>query len=96
MQEALNNIDKHASATNVDVTWSIESDVATLLIRDDGRGFSVDKSVRDTAYGLVGMRERADAIEAEFRIDSEPGQGSTVLVKVPRASADERGKEAIR
>ena len=96
MQEALNNIDKHASAANIDVTWTVASDVATLSIRDDGRGFSLNQSVRDTAYGLVGMRERADAIEAEFSIDSEPGHGSTVLVKVPRTSIDDRGKEAIR
>lgn len=96
MQEALNNVDKHASASEIEVRWDVQPDVATLTIRDDGRGFDVDKSVRDTAYGLVGMTERADAVGAHLTIDSEPGMGSTVEVQVIRTLADGQPKEALR
>ena len=62
------------------VTWVVESGTGTLTIRDDGRGFDTSRGVRDNAYGLVGMRERADAIGARLNISSIPGEGTTVTV----------------
>ena len=51
-----------------------------LVVHDDGRGFETARGVRDSAYGLVGMRERADVIGARLTIDSRPGHGTTITV----------------
>lgn len=80
MQEALNNAEKHAEASRVDVTWEARNGEATLVVADNGKGFDIGTGIRDTAYGLVGMRERADVIGASLHIDTAPGQGTTVSV----------------
>jgi signal transduction histidine kinase len=80
LQEALSNVAKHAGAANVVVTWAVREDRGVLTISDDGGGFDPASSVRDSAFGLVGMRERADLVGARLRISSEPGQGTTVTV----------------
>ncbi len=80
LQESLSNIDKHAHAEHAWVTWMVDAGTGTLTIRDDGRGFDTSRGVRDNAYGLVGMRERADAIGARLNISSTPDDGTTVTV----------------
>ena len=84
MQEALNNIDKHANATNVSIDWEIDAHQAHLRVCDNGDGFDESRGVRDTAFGLVGMRERAEVIDAELTVTSSPGAGTTIDVTVPR------------
>ena len=88
LQEALNNIDKHAGATRVDVRWDVGADRALLTIRDNGRGFDLESGVRDTAYGLVGMRERADAVGARLSIHSHLGGGTTISVSLDAADTE--------
>lgn len=80
LQEALTNVDRHADAEHVDVVWDVRGSEFELVIADDGRGFEAAKGVRDSAYGLVGMRERADVVGARLAIDSSPGAGTTVRV----------------
>ncbi len=80
LQEALSNVDKHAKADHVDVVWDVRGGNFELVVRDDGRGFEMARGVRDSAYGLVGMRERADVIGARLEIDSRPDHGTTVRV----------------
>jgi signal transduction histidine kinase len=80
LQEALNNVDKHAKADHVDVVWDVRGGNFELVVSDDGRGFDSARGVRDSAYGLVGMRERADVIGARLTIESRPGEGTTVRV----------------
>lgn len=80
LQESLNNISKHAGATRVWVTWNVNGGNFELVIADDGRGFVTAHGVRDSAYGLVGMRERADAVGAHLEIESAPGEGTRVTV----------------
>jgi len=80
LQEALNNVGKHAKADSVDIVWNVDGGNFELTITDDGRGFETARGVRDSAYGLVGMRERADVIGAHLLIDSRPGAGTTVRV----------------
>lgn len=80
LQESLNNIDKHAQAKLVEVVWRVDGSQFDLIITDDGRGFETARGVRDSAYGLVGMRERADVIGAQMTISSTPGHGTTVRV----------------
>jgi signal transduction histidine kinase len=80
LQEALTNIDRHAKADHVEVTWDVRGGNFELVVRDDGRGFDVARGVRDSSFGLVGMRERADVIGARLVIESRPGHGTTVRV----------------
>jgi signal transduction histidine kinase len=80
-QEALVNVERHADATAVVVRWDVHDGVARLEVADDGSGFEVAGVVGDH-YGLVGMRERADAIGAHLAIESGPGRGTKVAVEV--------------
>lgn len=84
MQEALNNIGKHANASRVVVDWRVTPAAARLRVADDGDGFDESRGVRETAFGLVGMRERAEVIDAELVVTSSPGAGTTIEVTVPR------------
>ncbi len=80
-QEALTNIEKHADASEVHIRWSISDQTGVLLVSDNGRGFDPGKGIRGSAYGLVGMRERAAAIGASIEITSEPGHGTNIVVQ---------------
>ncbi len=79
-QEALTNVEKHAMASRAHVGWSIENGRGVLVVEDNGRGFTPGKGIRGTAYGLVGMRERAAAAGAILEVTSEPGQGTVITV----------------
>jgi signal transduction histidine kinase len=87
-QEALNNVSKHARASRAWVNLQIGPNEATLRIRDNGRGFE-PATVLPHALGLNIMRERAEAIGANFSIDSQPGQGTEVVVAWATDSAAE-------
>jgi len=86
LQESLSNIDKHAQARHVDVVWQVIDGRGVLTVTDDGRGFDAATGVRDSAYGLVGMRERADVIGARLTIESSPGHGTTIVVTAGSSS----------
>ncbi len=79
-QEALTNVEKHAKATHVHLGWSIENGRGVLVVQDNGRGFEPSKGIRGTAYGLVGMRERAASVGAILEVTSEPDQGTIITV----------------
>ncbi len=89
LQEALNNIVKHAEARHVSVLFNIRPHEVSLIIEDDGRGFASDIHTTDPGrpggFGLIGMQERAAALKGSFEIESQPGQGTTVIVRVPIA-----------
>ncbi|HQV28696.1 MAG TPA: histidine kinase [Thermoflexales bacterium] len=85
-QEALTNVLRHARAQVVDVTLSRRVGAISLLIHDDGLGFSPDSpSAMDGArhLGLVSMRERADKVNATLSVESAAGKGTTIRVVVP-------------
>lgn len=77
-QEALANAERHSGASEVRVRWQCAADHAVLEIADDGAGMTPAFAIKPGSYGLVGMRERADAIGASLEIDSSPGHGTTV------------------
>ncbi len=79
-QEALANVEKHAKATHVHLGWSIEDGRGVLVVQDNGRGFDPTRGIRGTAYGLVGMRERAASVGAILEVTSEPEQGTVITV----------------
>jgi signal transduction histidine kinase len=86
-QEALNNIAVHAHATRVEIRLKQTQDSLQLEISDDGQGFSLPQDwldlVRSGHFGLVGMRERAEALDGRAEFISHPGGGTQVRVWVP-------------
>ena len=83
-QEALNNIAKHARAGHVEIILERRPDHVSLIVEDDGVGFDpggVDADRR--GFGLLGMQERAALVGATLQIESAPGEGTTVLVRMP-------------
>jgi ligand-binding sensor domain-containing protein/signal transduction histidine kinase len=78
-QEALNNIVKHARANQVNVRLRCEGGAVELEITDDGKGFDPTE-VSAEHHGLRIMRERAEAIGAQFQVKSAPGHGTQVLL----------------
>ena len=58
-----------------------------LLIIDDGVGFDPEHGIRENAYGLVGMRERADVVGAQLTIESRPELGTTIRVSTRPSAA---------
>jgi len=86
VQEALTNITRHAHPSHVKVRVRAEGGVATVRVRDDGRGFDPQAALRaGRSRGLVGMHERAELLGGELRIESAPGQGTTVTAEFPLA-----------
>jgi signal transduction histidine kinase len=81
VQEALTNVIKHARARVARVVVRQEDGVLTVLVSDDGRGFSVGASTE--GFGLMGMRERAALVDGTLEIESEPGGGTTVHASLP-------------
>jgi len=81
-QEALANIARHASASSVDIAVAPLGDRGvTLTVRDDGRGFVSDHV--GNGLGLNGMVERARLVGGELDIESRPGEGTAVSLRVP-------------
>lgn len=80
-KEAINNAAKYSQAGKVEVTISKERDQLQLRISDNGIGF--DSGKETSSNGLKNMMARAEALNGSVYIQSEPGKGTTVLVKVP-------------
>jgi signal transduction histidine kinase len=90
VQEALHNCEKHARATSVRVTVRQLPDCLTAEIEDSGRGFQFDQRRMlsgSSGLGLLGMRERVSAARGTLVIDSAPGRGTRVAVRIPVAAA---------
>lgn len=83
LQEALNNIRKHSKARNVWLHSTISSGDWWLEIRDDGAGFTAEDIPNASRYGLIGMRERAELIGADFQIISQSDQGTQIRLRIP-------------
>jgi signal transduction histidine kinase len=87
VQEALNNILKHSEATKVDVVLHWGPKDLILAIEDNGKGFDPEAASslerKFGGQGLIGMRERSAWIGGSLIIESGPGKGTTLLVRVP-------------
>jgi len=79
-QEALGNAVRHSAAKQIHLNLRRDGSAIELSVRDDGRGF--DPSAHSAGLGLHSMRERAESIGGDYEIQSAPGQGCLVRVKV--------------
>ena len=86
-QEALANVAKHANADKVVIDLWSTSDRALLEIHDDGDGFELDKASKTVGHGLANMQTRVANVGGDLDIITSPGEGTTILAWVPRASA---------
>jgi signal transduction histidine kinase len=79
-QESVTNVLKHARASEVRIGVEYDADAVTLSVTDDGAGF--DAKARHEGFGLLGMRERAQRLDARLDVHSAPGAGTTMSVAV--------------
>lgn len=90
-QNAINNVVRHAKASQVSITFKVDGETATLQVQDDGRGFNVPEKWVELAraghFGLVGMVERVEAVGGRLLVDSAPGRGTTLMVECPVRAA---------
>jgi len=87
INEALNNISKYAQAQNVWIQLSKNERELKLVIRDDGVGFNVEEAsndkVRSSGYGLGNMQKRVSRVKGHIVIQSKPGAGTMIEVRIP-------------
>jgi len=81
-QEALHNLVKHSRAKHASLRLRVDRDALTMEVADDGEGFDPSRSYPGH-FGLPSMRERAESGGGELQIESRPGEGTTVRVRVP-------------
>jgi signal transduction histidine kinase len=85
-QEALNNVVKHAHARSIGIKLERQDSHCILSVADDGVGFDGtmgSKSRRRPGLGMVTMRERTQAIGGTFEVETKPGHGTRIMVRVP-------------
>jgi len=86
LQEALNNVRKHAPDSQVVVTFVPDSAGMRMIVEDDGPGFDPSKVVKGKHLGLESMAERAKSIGADFQLETTLGEGTRVIITLPRES----------
>jgi len=83
IQESLTNVIKHANATEVHIHIFLRTDRMMISITDNGRGFIPENIREDKCFGLTGIRERIMILGGEYLLDSQPGQGTRLLLGLP-------------
>jgi signal transduction histidine kinase len=87
-EEALRNIEWHASASRVELALSVDdSGALTLVVADDGVGYDPDR-IKAGHFGLIGMREKAESIGARFTLGTAPGKGVRIQIVAPPLPPD--------
>ena len=94
-QETLTNIYRHSGASKVQIRLAESPAGLELTIRDDGAGITLAQVNGSGSLGLMGIRERAQAIGAALSIHGEPGQGTTVRVHLPQKGSRPRARAQI-
>ncbi|MDU2063856.1 MAG: sensor histidine kinase [Sporomusaceae bacterium] len=82
VQEALNNIEKHAEATHVRVILEFRPRAVQVIVEDDGKGCNLDH-VGKESFGIMGMKERVHLLNGDIEFRSKPEQGLKIIVKLP-------------
>ncbi|WP_258921850.1 sensor histidine kinase [Heyndrickxia coagulans] len=82
IQESVQNALKHAKATEIQVKSELRKNSFIATVKDNGVGFDV-RSIREGAFGIVGMRERVSLLNGEISIHSKRGAGTLVIIQIP-------------
>jgi two-component system, NarL family, sensor histidine kinase UhpB len=82
-QESLTNVARHAHATRVEARLQRETNYLVFEVRDNGGGFDPEETKARKSLGLVGMQERALLLNGELRVESTPGAGTTMTLRIP-------------
>lgn len=90
--ELLTNIARHAEASTVSLTLTVRPDLLMLIVEDNGRGMRVPAPAGH--LGLLGIRERLELIGGEMKIETAPGEGTAVFVRIPLPASQSRGEAA--
>ena len=98
IQEALNNVAKHSGATRVALVLRHTADQVHAIIEDDGRGFDARVASQSGngsgRLGLLGIQERLGMVGGNFKVESAPERGATLLVRIPIPKAHEKEKKS--
>lgn len=89
VKEAVSNAARHGSPRRIQVGVHEVDGELVVYVQDDGRGFDPARSEGRQGFGLANMRRRAELLGGEFDIDSRPGEGTTVIVRIPFQRATE-------
>ena len=92
VQEALNNVFKHASASRVRIALRRDDEDTSLVAEDDGIGLPAVSSADRRGFGLVGMRERVSSLNGRFALTSGPGRGVRIEAAIPITSTVESNR----
>ncbi|RDV00637.1 sensor histidine kinase [Trinickia dinghuensis] len=90
MQESLTNIGRHAHATQATLSLTRNDDHVLLIVHDNGVGFDLSTPRKLNSFGLSGLRERAYLVAGEVSIQSAPGCGTSIEVRIPLRVMQER------
>jgi signal transduction histidine kinase len=82
-REAISNIARHSHAGHAELSLVVEGDEATLCIEDDGAGFDPSQRRGSGHFGLANLRDRAAGVGGSLSIDSGPGKGTRIIVRLP-------------
>ena len=88
LQEILTNVIRHAEATRVVIHLMPNNDALLLTVIDNGRGITTAELHHPKSLGLLGMRERANSIGGEVKLEGAVGRGTTVTVRIPLGALD--------
>jgi signal transduction histidine kinase len=96
VQECLTNIAKHACASRLDITLTCDTDCLHITISDDGRGMNRQQydDNHNPGLGLIGMRERVQALNGQFSYETSPGNGFRISIHIPVERQHYQGKHA--
>jgi signal transduction histidine kinase len=92
-QEAISNAVRHAAASEIKVVLKYDTGSLRLKVSDDGKGFAQAAAAPFGHYGMQGMKERAVAIDAKLRIESSPGNGTSIEATLSIAGASRKRVE---
>jgi signal transduction histidine kinase len=90
VQEALTNVLKHAHANRVSVMLEYRFDELLVIVEDNGRGFRPELSLtvnKQGGLGLIGIHERVALVGGKLNIESEPGSGATLVIRIPASAS---------
>jgi len=85
MQESVTNALRHSQAKTIDIKLAItKTGELQMIIKDDGKGMDINTVDQTNHFGLLGMRERTQALHGSFNLDSLPNQGTTIYINIPK------------